>query len=562
MTPRRSDGDRQRHRPFFARASIIGLAAGLLIGAGVAVVAVRATPGTEASTCPIDQQPLRVVAAPEIAPVVSAVLEAQKTGSDACRTTIEVSSRSSASTAAAIQDEVQDRPDVWIPDSSIWTERSTKPGTGVPENNPSLAKSPLIMVVPVQVAQSITGGKRPLTATDLTPATADATSPVQWILPEPDRAAGTIGALLGIRRALQGEADASARLTTVIRGSSRTAPSLATLATKAERMALPSTEQQLYSYNLARTTPTLAAARPDGTGFTFDYPFVVLAAERGRRAQAAELLKSLQSDLGRRLFDTAGFRSPDGAVGSSLRAQASLDATHFNPGSVPDAQTVNAAIRAYAAVHSPTRLLAVIDVSGSMATPVPQAHGATRLNLALNAAVNGLAVYPDDTAVGLWTFATDLTPTTDYRSLAPLAPLGRGADGVSGRERVAKALASVQISKHGKSGLYDTVLAAVREVRRTWDPQRVNSVVVITDGGNNDPKGITLPRLLTVLRSENDPTRPVAVFAIAYGPTGDLPTLTSISEATNGKAYAAPDPRMISRVLRDAIGRRACTANC
>jgi Mg-chelatase subunit ChlD len=164
--------------------------------------------------------------------------------------------------------------------------------------------------------------------------------------------------------------------------------------------------------------------------------------------------------------------------------------------------------------------------------------------------------------VGLWTFATDLTPTTDYRSLAPLSPLSRGADGISGRERVARALAHVQVVKGGHTGLYDTVLAAVREVRRTWDPDRVNSVVVITDGGNSDPHGVSLSRLLSLLTKENDPARPVAVFAIAYGPSGDLKTLRRISDAAGGQAYAAPDPRMISRVLQDAIGRRACATQC
>ena len=124
-----------------------------------------------------------------------------------------------------------------------------------------------------------------------------------------------------------------------------------------------------------------------------------------------------------------------------------------------------------------------------------------------------------------------------------------------------QALAKVGVQK-GRTGLYDTVLAAVRKVRSTYDPDRVNSVVVITDGADSDRRSIGRERLLAQLRKENDPKRPVAVFAIAYGPTGDLGTLTKISEATGGRAYAAPDPRMISRVMADAIGRRACSPDC
>jgi hypothetical protein len=85
---------------------------------------------------------------------------------------------------------------------------------------------------------------------------------------------------------------------------------------------------------------------------------------------------------------------------------------------------------------------------------------------------------------------------------------------------------------------------------------------VITDGGDSDRHSIGLQGLLHQLRKENDPSRPVAVFAIAYGPSGDVATLSKISAATGGRAYAAPDPRMINQVLADAIGRRACSPSC
>ncbi|HET9871816.1 MAG TPA: substrate-binding domain-containing protein [Propionibacteriaceae bacterium] len=561
MRPRSGSDARPAGPKLITKGSILALAAGLAVGTVVTAAAVKAVPDSTAPSCGVEQRPLRVAAAAEIAPVIKAVVDAENLATDDCRLRVEVTSSIPSATAAALQKELIDRPDVWIPDSSVWTERSMKPGTGVPDNNPSVARSPLTVAVPASVAAGLRRGAAPLTTADLIPATPEVSGPVRWVLPEPDGAASTIGALIGLQAAVGTRPERSALLTTVLRSSSRTTSSLAALAEKPAKTALPTTEQQLFSHNLDRRNSKLVAVYPAGNGFSFDYPFVILAAERARRSQATELLASLQGDLGRRLLDTAGFRSVDGSAGPSLQAQAPGDARR-PAGVVPDATAVNAAFRAFAAVNAPTRLLAVIDVSGSMKRKVPGAGGATRLDLAVNAAVNGLAVYPDDTAVGLWTFATQLTPTTDYRSLAPIAPLGRGADGVSGRERMAKALAAVTISKQGKSGLYDTTLAAVREVRRGWDPKRVNSVVVITDGGNNDPTGITLQRLVATLRHEHDPARPVALFSIAYGPTGDLPSLTMISQATGGKAYAAPDPRMISRVLGDAIGRRACAPNC
>ncbi|WP_231106601.1 hypothetical protein, partial [Streptobacillus moniliformis] len=70
-------------------------------------------------------------------------------------------------------------------------------------------------------------------------------------------------------------------------------------------------------------------------------------------------------------------------------------------------------------------------MSASMQATVPGAGGATRLNLAKDAAGRALALYSADSEVGLWTFSTRLTATTDYAELAPVAPLGPGPDGAN-----------------------------------------------------------------------------------------------------------------------------------
>jgi Ca-activated chloride channel family protein len=297
---------------------------------------------------------------------------------------------------------------------------------------------------------------------------------------------------------------------------------------------------------------------PGDDEFVFDYPFAVLTDDPVRRGAAELLFRTLRDEPAQAMLSDAGFRTPAGA-GSN--GEASPDSRAF--AEVPDPDRVEAAQAAYHSVLRPSRLLTLMDVSGSMTRPVPGAHGATRLQLAIEAAINGLASYPDDTVVGMWAFATDLTATTDYRELAPLEPLGRGPDGVSGRERLAQALAHVSVPERPhRTGLYDSVLAAVREVQRTWDPDRVNSVVVITDGADSDRVGISLPKLLQTLRREHEATKPVAVYSIAYGRHGDPGSLRRISQATEGKSYVAPDPRLIGEVLRDAVGTRACSSDC
>ncbi|MCW2574514.1 MAG: uncharacterized protein JWR66_544, partial [Modestobacter sp.] len=108
----------------------------------------------------------------------------------------------------------------------------------------------------------------------------------------------------------------------------------------------------------------------------------------------------------------------------------------------------------------------------------------------------------------------------------------------------------------GGTGLYDTTLAAVRASRDAYDPKSVSSVVLITDGENEDDTGIQLDALLDTLRGEADPTRPVKVIAIALGPDADLGALQQIADATGGAAYQALDPEDLQGVLFDAIRRR------
>lgn len=548
-------------QPTHRRARIaIVISVALLVAAVIGVYAVRLSPSAATSGCAPGGQ-LRIAVTPEIAPVLSSVLQVDRAQHPSCRDAISVVPTASADVASQLSRGDGHAPDVWVPDSSLWIHRAGSDAAGSEAPGPvSLASSPLTVAVPAAVARKLRADG-PLLVSDLLPTSPGTAGPVRWVLADPRQQASGVGTLLGLKTAVRGHREANGLLATIIQSSRDGATSLADLARGTEPAAVPVSEQQLYDFSAAQPAKTLAAAYPSVDGFRFDYPYLVLSANQQIRDRAQTLLTSLQGDLGRRLFDASGFRSPDGTAGRDLATVVGLPTPSAYAGSVPSATAVSAATDGYVQVTRPSRLLALLDVSGSMKSRVPGAGGVTRIQLAVQAAVNGLAVYPDDTAVGLWVFSTELTPTTDYRELVPLAPLGRGPDGISGRERMARGLAQVTIAK-GKSGVYDSLLAAVRDVRDSWDPERVNSVVIITDGANNDPGGVTLDKLLATLEAENDPQRPVAVFGIAYGPSGDLTSLSKISAVTGGKSYAAPDPRQINQVLGDAIGRRTCAPNC
>jgi Ca-activated chloride channel homolog len=542
ISPRRSTATPpKRNRLPLILGAGIGLTVGAMLTAGAFVV----VPQLGGRTCP-ERPALRVVTAPELSTVVNGAVDVLRSRDTACPLPISVTAEDPAVTAAALAAERGNRPDVWIPDSSIWAVRATKPGTGVPTDNPSIATSPVVLATPT---------RRPLSVADLVPA-ADTAAPVRWVLPAPETSAATVGGLIELQHVVAGRADGPSRFGSVVRTSRRDSVDLASLPAGT---ALPTTEQQVYAFRQAKPKHQLSITYAR-QGFRFDYPMIVLTPERVRRDRADDILHVLRSELGQQLLANAGFRGPDGSVSAALTAEFGAAANTATAAQSAGSAAVDSAIRAYTSIIRPSRLLAAIDVSGSMANTVPGTHS-TRLDLAVQAAINGLAVYSDNTVVGVWEFATNLTPTTDYKVLAPLQALGSVGDGESGRQQIAQALSQIRPTRD-RTGLNDTTLAAVREVRRHWDPKRVNSVVIISDGGNSDRNGISTPDLLKTLAAENDPERPVAVFAIAYGPSSDLASLQKISAVTGGRAYAAPDPRQISQVLADAIGRRSCTPDC
>jgi len=74
----------------------------------------------------------------------------------------------------------------------------------------------------------------------------------------------------------------------------------------------------------------------------------------------------------------------------------------------------------------------------------------------------------------------------------------------------------------GNTGLYDTIDAGYRQVRRAWRPDQQNILVVMTDGKNEDGHGLSLPQLVSSLRAQVSPKRPVSVILIAYGSDADV----------------------------------------
>lgn len=129
-------------------------------------------------------------------------------------------------------------------------------------------------------------------------------------------------------------------------------------------------------------------------------------------------------------------------------------------------------------------------------------------------------------------------------------------DGKTHRERILDAIRGLPQLVGGGTGLYDTTLAAFRRVKNGYDPNFVNSVILLTDGANEDEGSIELDELLATLRREQDPVRPVVIITVGITEDSDPAALQQISAVTGGTSHVAVDPRDIPQVFVEALNSR------
>jgi Ca-activated chloride channel family protein len=534
---------------------IAALAAAGVFGGG-AVVMAGEEGGAEACAA---THVLRVAVAPELASVVddaaAGVFPVEEESGDTC-VHVDVVAADPADVARAITAQPPDRPDVWIPDASLWLDRLQEAGVALPSERPSVATSPAVLAISRDRAEASGWPEHQLSVTELL---GDAST--RLALRDPMTDAATATNLVGLMTAATELPEGRTVLAQVLRHAAQTPMTSRedVLAATTGTGAAAVSEQAVLANDRRTGSSPLVAVYPPSGG-SLDYPFTVLTHNAADARSADRLLHALQGDDVKDALLSLGFRDGRGVGRPDTAGELGVDVT-VPPAPVSSAQLAET-LRITRVITSGTRMLAVIDVSGSMAQEVPGADGATRMEVTKEAAARGMSLYPDDAEIGLWVFSRQLTPDSDHQELVPIGPLGAREGGWLGRELLGRSLAGVQAVPDGATGLYDTVLAAVRTVRQNWDPTRVNSVVLLTDGRDEDEGGIGLPGLLSALQQESDPGTPVPVITIGLGSGSDTDALAAISQATGGSTYVAETGDDIYAVFEDAIGRRSCRPNC
>jgi Ca-activated chloride channel family protein len=530
-----------------------------------------------------DQIQLSIAAAPDIEPAVRAMAagwSGTKPRVNGRCVAVAVTPADPADIAAAVADQHHGTlagvgrangdvrvPTVWIPDSSIWLQRlRAVRQEWVPADAPSVARSPVVLAMPQPAAATLGWPSKKLSWADLL-AKLSGGGRLKPGIVDPNRDATSLSGLLAL-----GAAATAAGST----GQQATVAGLRALATgraalRADLLArfprggdagslasslsaAPLAEQAVIAYNDGQPQVPLAPVYLEPAPIGLDYPYVVLpGASRDDDAAARAVLITLAGDAYRDSLARQGLRAADGTAGAGFADLKGAPVKASLTGQAPDPATIDKLLANWNTLTAPGRMLAIIDVSGSMATPVPTAGNATREQVAVEAARRGLNLLDDTWAVGLWIFSTKLDSGNDWQQLVPIGPLS------SQRPNLLAGLDLVRTKTNGGTGLYNTVLAGYKAVQATWDPSRVNSVVLFTDDRNEDAPGLTLDQLVAELTKIKDPARPVVVVALGIGNQVSEAELRSITDAIGGATFLAPDASQVGDTFLKALALRPTT---
>jgi Ca-activated chloride channel family protein len=505
------------------------------------------------------------------------------------------------------------RPEVWIPQSTVWVEllRAQLDDPEMLGSEPTvLARSPTVMAMPRPMAEAVGWPEERLSWTQLVElADSDdgwaALDHPEWgsfrlWLTDPRYTTLGLQALLALDVAQGGESvDAEGtgrtatplslfrvqRLLTSI--DADTPEQLERYATADEPLqsvsAFPLEEWQVWQFNEGMAQPdtsessaasgsgappddrALAAVYPTGNDqivMESDYPYVLLNApwvDQDVLLYADEFGDYLLSDAARELFAQAGFRGPDGEPTDVLTTDGGAQTVGTVgapvPGELPNVDDLAALRSSWVNVPRLSTTLFVVDVSGSMEELV-RGTGKNRLEATIDAAQEVLQIIPPASNVGLWEFSTELRGGQnggDYRELVSIGPLNEVANGTSRKQQLVEGVDA--LDPENDTALNDTLLAAYREVQSIYTPGRRHTILLLTDGRNDDEDSITHNELIRSLQRLRNPQEPIDVVSIAYGERPDLDLLAEISEEVGGQVIRSPELADLERLMVEALSR-------
>jgi Ca-activated chloride channel family protein len=295
-------------------------------------------------------------------------------------------------------------------------------------------------------------------------------------------------------------------------------------------------EATLLDFNKNRGgQPKLVAIYPDEGTFYSDNPFIVLNApwvSAQQREGAQQFAKFLADEVDAQKAGEFGFRPADLKEKPAAQISAAAGADPKQPTRVlglPEPRVLSHVKAAWRQDRKPANVLLVVDTSGSMV----EEHRLERAKEGLKAFLR--EVSPND-RVGLTAFSDQIN------LIAPITPVG--ADRSLLNSSIDTLIAD------GGTSIYDAASDGLQTVQGLHDRERINAVVLLTDGEDTDSSK-SVDDVVQQMEAQGDTQNRVRVFTIAYsaGAEGAADALKRIAEASGGQAYSG-DTEDIELVYR------------
>jgi Ca-activated chloride channel family protein len=267
----------------------------------------------------------------------------------------------------------------------------------------------------------------------------------------------------------------------------------------------------------------LVAIYPSEGATWEDHPLALLEqpgltdAQRLTFARFADFVRSTESQnkvlsLG---YRPADLNVPINSPGSPIRVDNGVDPAQPKTSlQVPAPVVLEAVQKNWAQAKRHTNVMLVVDTSGSM-----EGDKITNVKQALKIFIE--QIQNDQERVGVVLFSS-----TPYTTIAP-------KELQTSRAVLNSTIDNIRVG--GNTALLDAVRAAYNQLQTLNDKDRINAIVVMTDGLENN-SSITLTKLSEYMRNTNQSGVPVMVFAIGYGKDADYKTLKTLADATGGQA--------------------------
>jgi Ca-activated chloride channel homolog len=485
------------------------------------------------------------------------------------------------------------RPIVWVPDASSWIAltRATGGGASVPEADMSLGSSDVVLAMPEALATAIGWDEERPSWSDVFSAAADEntwtdlghpewgafklgkTSPLiassgeAALLTSYGSAAGSGGELTR-DQILDSEVTEMVRQHELATSHYMATPELFLWHVRQSEeqgsvadflSGVIVDEKSVWDYNRGVTSrdgvtriegeppaEKLVPIYPTDGYYVADNPAVVLTGawvDDVESAAAEDFLRFATTAQGQQIVRQSGYRDLNGRFDPLVQEVGRFATDPSGALPYPGASVIRATHESFPEVRKRAEVLFLIDVSGSMEEPI--ATGTTKLAAAKDAITQALGHFTPGDNVGLAAFsAVDVDPITPGL-VSPVADIG------STRDDFLRALGALRPIEF--TPLHAAVDEFARQRAADWDPERINAIVLLSDGKNEYfGPSVTAQQMIANLNELRHDT-PVLIFTLAYGADADVATLQSISSTTGANYYDATDPTKVGDVLGDLV---------